>query len=133
MSLYGRDANTDAATALVKSRPVFVLTPLAEAEFANALELQVFRKQWTRAEARKVREEFLRHQRSGLFQVQPVGQEFWEKAVNLSRHHTAKLGTRTLDLLHVAAALVSESEALYTFDERQRKLARAVRLRTVPA
>ena len=133
ISLYGSDANSAAATALVKARPVFVLTSLGEAEFANAVELQVFRKQWTRREARLVREEFLCHQRTGLFRIQPIGQDFWEKALSLSRKHTAKLGTRTLDLLHVAAALVFESEALYTFDERQRKLARAVRLRMLPA
>ena len=133
ISLYGHDANSTQAGKLVRTRPIFLLTALGEAEFTNAVELQVFRKQWTRTEARQVREEFVRHQRTGLFRIQPIDQELWEKALSLSGKHSAKLGTRTLDLLHVAAALVLETEAIYTFDERQRKLARAVRLRTLPA
>ena len=44
----------------------------------------------------------------------------------------AKLGTRTLDLLHVAAALVLKPDVFSTFDKRQRKLARMQRLRILP-
>ena len=38
-------------------------------------------------------------------------------------------GTRTSDLLHVAAALELGVDCLYTFDKQQRKLAQAVRLK----
>jgi predicted nucleic acid-binding protein len=50
----------------------------------------------------------------------------------LSLRHSAKFGTRTLDLLHVASALILKPEVFYTFDERQRKLARAQQLRVLP-
>jgi predicted nucleic acid-binding protein len=133
ISLYGQDAHSATATGLVKSKPVFLLTPLGESEFTNAVQLQVFRKQWTRREARLVQEQFLQHQAAGVFRVEPVGPEVWEKALILSRRHTATLGTRTLDLLHVATAVVLSPDVFYTFDERQRKLAKAVRLRILPA
>ncbi len=40
-----------------------------------------------------------------------------------------RIGTRTADLLHVAAALELGVDWLYSFDKQQRKLARAVRLK----
>ena len=132
VSLYGEDAKSDLATALVQSRPVFVLTPLGEAEFINALELRIFRKEWSREEARSVRERFSQHQAAGVFRVEPLTVDVWEKALVLSRRHSAKFGTRTLDVLHIATALVVRPDVFYTFDERQRKLARAEHLRVLP-
>lgn len=133
VSLYGHDGHSAVASALVKQQPIFLLTPLGEAEFTNALQLQVFRKQWTRREAKLVLEEFLRHQGAGVFRIEPLTSEFWGKAIALSRRHTARLGTRTLDLLHVAAAIVLNADVLYSFDERQRKLAAAEQLPVLPA
>ena len=132
VSLYGQDSNSAIATTLVRSKPVFLLTSLGEAEFTNAVELRVFRKEWTRREARSVRELFLQHQAAGVFRMAALGSDIWEKAVALSRQHSAKLGTRTLDLLHVAAALVLKPDVFYTFDIRQRTLARTQRLQILP-
>lgn len=133
ISLYGQDGHSVIAAALVKSKPVFLLTQLCEAEFTNAIELRVFRKEWTRAEARSVYENFLQHQAAGVFRAELIGSDVCEKALALSRRHTAKLGARTLDLLHVAAAIVLKPDVFYTFDERQRRLALAERLRVLPA
>ena len=133
VSLYGHDSQSAAATALVKSKPVFLLTLLGEAEFTNALQLQVFRGQWTRRQARMIQDQFVQHQALGIFRSEPLDPEVWTKALLLSRRHSAKLGTRTLDVLHVAAALVLHPDVFYSFDERQRKLARAERLRVLPA
>jgi predicted nucleic acid-binding protein len=106
---------------------------LGEAEFTNAVQLRVFRKEWTRREARLVQEQFLWHQAAGVFRIEPLGTEVWDKALVLSHRHSAKLGTRTLDLLHVAAALALKPDVFYTFDVRQRKLAKAERLHILPA
>jgi len=46
----------------------------------------------------------------------------------MSQQTTRKLGTRTADLLHVAAARELHADLLFTFDDQQRKLARAVGL-----
>lgn len=133
VSLYGEDDNSAAATALLKSTPVFILTPLGEAEFVNAVELRVFRKEWTRREARVVREKFLHHQSIGVFQAEPLSEDVWRTALIFSSRHTAKLGVRTFDLLHVAAVAVLKPEVFYTFDKRQRRLAKAERLHVLPA
>jgi predicted nucleic acid-binding protein len=39
---------------------------------------------------------------------------------------------RTLDVLHVAAALLLEAKILASFDERQRRLAASVGLKVLP-
>ena len=53
-------------------------------------------------------------------------------ADSLSSAHTVDLGTRALDIMHVAAAQVLQCEAFLTYDARQRKLAEAVGFVTLP-
>lgn len=52
-----------------------------------------------------------------------------EVCAQLARRHAARLGTRTLDTLHVASALELKAKRFWTFDERQARLARAAGLR----
>jgi predicted nucleic acid-binding protein len=54
----------------------------------------------------------------------------YEVAARISRRRTFQLGVRTLDILHVASALVLKAEAFYTFDGRKRRLAKAEGLQT---
>jgi predicted nucleic acid-binding protein len=53
------------------------------------------------------------------------------RAGELSRQHTRTLGTRSLDVLHVASALELGLRRFVSFDERQQKLARAAGLKVV--
>ena len=59
----------------------------------------------------------------GYFSCGSLPELVFERARELSRQSTARLGTRTADLLHVAAAWELEADYLYSFDEQQRKLA----------
>jgi len=54
-----------------------------------------------------------------------------KRAGDLSRQHTPALGTRSLDVLHVASALELNLRRFVSFDERQQKLARAVGLKVI--
>jgi len=53
------------------------------------------------------------------------------QAAELSRAYSPKLGTRSLDVLHVASALELEMRFFVTYDKRQEELARAVGLKTL--
>ena len=53
------------------------------------------------------------------------------RASRLSLAHTEHLGTRAIDLMHVAAALILESEVFLTTDSRQGQLAKAEGLRVI--
>jgi predicted nucleic acid-binding protein len=54
-----------------------------------------------------------------------------KRAGELSREHTRLIGTRSLDVLHVASALELGLRKFVSFDERQQKLARVVGLKVV--
>jgi predicted nucleic acid-binding protein len=60
----------------------------------------------------------------------------WRSALNraaeFSQRYTPKLGTRSLDVLHVACAVELRLGHFLTFDGRQRQLAAAVGLKVVP-
>jgi len=51
-------------------------------------------------------------------------------AISFRAEHAARYLTRTLDVLHVAAALLLEAKILASFDERQRRLASRCRTQT---
>lgn len=54
-----------------------------------------------------------------------------DRASDLSRRHTPTLGTRSLDVLHVACALELNLRRFLTFDIRQRQLAKLTGLRAI--
>jgi predicted nucleic acid-binding protein len=133
VSLYGQDANSPGARLIAKVEPTFLLTPLVETEFVNTLELQVFRKDWTRRQAQTVYGDFLQHHSEGIIRNEPFPAEAWDRALLLARRHSEKLGSRSLDILHVACALVLKPDVFLTFDKRQSQLARAEGLRVLPS
>jgi predicted nucleic acid-binding protein len=53
------------------------------------------------------------------------------RADEIARQHTATVGCRTLDVLHVATAVELGLRTMVTFDRRQQTLARATGLRVV--
>jgi len=69
---------------------------------------------------------------SGLYwQADILWRAALNRAAELSRQHTPKLGTRSLDVLHVACALELKLRHLLTFDKGQQKLAVAAGLRLI--
>jgi hypothetical protein len=59
----------------------------------------------------------------------------WRAALNraaeLNRDHTPTLGTRSLDVLHVACALELRTRYFFTFDEKQQRLASVAGLKVI--
>ena len=130
VSLYSPDANSvDAAHTMQASPANRFLTNFGELEVVNAMGLRVFRKEVSPAQAHSSLIEFEKDLRDGIFQIRELTDSILERAHQLSRQTTAKLGTRTADLLHVAAALELGADSLYTFDLHQRKLAQTLRLK----
>jgi predicted nucleic acid-binding protein len=130
VSLYSPDANSRAAAAAMrKSRREFLITTLGELELANALEVRVHRKEISRQQASGSRSTFEGDVSSGVWVVRSLTDQVFARALALSRQTTARLGTRTADLLHLAAALEFGCTALYSFDRQQRALARHMGLK----
>lgn len=130
VSLYCADSNSESATRELRNpRHEYVVSALAELEAVNALELRVFRKEISRAQAQGSWDDLTSDLRDATFQLRALPDQAFARALLLSRQTTARLGTRTADLLHVAAALEFGCGGLYSFDQRQRELGRAVRLK----
>ena len=133
VSLYGRDPNSRLALSLHRqNQPVFVVTPLGEMEFTNAVFAIAARpKGWTAIEARAIEQDFIQDLQSGIWQWEDLPAVTWVRARELSRRYAPVLGCRAMDALHVASALVLAADDFYTFDIDQAKLARTVGLRVL--
>jgi predicted nucleic acid-binding protein len=129
-SLYLPDAKSPlAAGVMERARLPILLTSLGEVELTNALYLRVFRRELSAQQVHAAQAMFRSDVAEGIFQLKPLSAGVFEKAMLLSRKRTPRLGTRALDVLHVAAALVYQADAFYTFDRNQAKLAEAEGLR----
>jgi hypothetical protein len=130
VSLYSPDANSVAAVRIMQaSKGDRFVSTFGELEVVNAIGLRIFRKEVSAAQARSSLDDFEKDTRAGVFQLRPLTEQIFERAHQLSRQTTPRLGTRTADLLQVAAALELSADYLYTFDQQQRKLAQTVRLK----
>lgn len=109
-----------------------VITRHGHAELENSIELAVFHARLVRDRADIALAAVAADVAQGSLAVVDV---FWRRALDLtrelSREHTARLGVRTLDAMHVASALTLKRRVFVTYDERQAALARAVKLRVL--
>ena len=108
------------------------LTPFHELEFSNAVNLKLFRKELTETEAELIFSRLIEHQQRGVF-YQPLinWPEIMPRSIALSKRNTPVLGSRSLDIVHVALALSIRANRFLTFDERQSRLAAAVGLQVI--
>lgn len=112
-----------------RGEDTFLLTALGELELTNALQLRIFRHELTRVEVKAALAAWRDDVAGGIFFSVPMTAPIYQEALQLARKYTATLGARTLDILHVAAAVAAGAQAFYTFDRKQRRLARAAGLR----
>ena len=109
---------------LKKNDEAIPLTILHEFEFTNAINLKEFRKEIARDQRRLVMEKFAEHESRGVFYRPQISwTDTFKNAVQLSKRHTREAGSRALDILHVASALVLDADKFLTLDARQIDLA----------
>lgn len=126
-SLYGNDANTDAAIEwIAASQHPLRVSKLNEFELANALRFAEFRKSLPSGMAAECIADFEKDLEDGLLQVELCNlAEVIDEAGRISASHTLSKGSRGFDILHVAAALKIGAVVFLTFDRNQRQLAEA--------
>jgi predicted nucleic acid-binding protein len=133
-SLYLEESTSEAAdAALGTNREPLPLTPLAMLELRNAFNRAVQRQRITVAERNALWQDVEADIASGFLVLTSItSAELHEKARQLSDRYTPELGTRSLDLLHVAAALNLKAKVFFSFDERQRQTAAREGLKVKP-
>jgi predicted nucleic acid-binding protein len=126
VSLYAPDSNSTAATKFMRDALLpLILTPLGDLEMFNAFQLRIFRRELRPAEVKSALSIFRGDLESGILSLKSLPPSVFDRAKALARGRSASFGTRSLDVLHVASALVLGAETLCTFDKQQRLLATA--------
>ena len=125
VSLYKAETTSAAAAASMgKLQAPVWLSPLGELELHNAFQLAVFRGDIDATSALHKKQLFAEDLAKSIVVIHPrPAAALYQKAIELAERHSATLGTRSLDLMHVAAALILKAELFLSFDERQRKAA----------
>jgi len=107
------------------SKPIF-LSPLSLLEIRNALNFGINRGEINSEQRDAVLAEIDTQIEKGFFRLVDASQSsIYAKAQELSNKHTPEFATRSLDLMHLSAALLSEARTFLTFDKRQAKAATA--------
>lgn len=138
-ALFREQDNSKQADALVKmyrnQEPIY-LSALVIFEFRQSVRLQAFRFSKNRSQgfSKKTADEMLDQLDgnivNGVFIVAPVDwMDVYSLAERLSVKHTFRNGHRTMDVLHIAAALHLKMKTFLTFDQNQRVLAKKEGLR----
>jgi predicted nucleic acid-binding protein len=130
-SLYLHDARSlSMARWRKRNQGALPVTHHGRAELVNSMALAVFRHDITAADlAGAVADLEADFSTGRLVPADLLWRRALDRAASLSLAHTPTLGTRTLDVLHVASALELGCRLLVTYDTRQASLARAVGLR----
>ena len=136
LSYFGQDVNTPVAHGYAggwTEPPRIAWTLFGELEFNNAARALIFAGKLDQKRLRAMRLRVREDLRGGVLAVRALpAYRHYEMAEIISLAHTARLGARTLDLLHVAAARVLGARELLSFDGRQRQLATKCGLRVLP-
>lgn len=134
IKLYFREADSHLvvrnAKAFDRSIP---LTLLHKLEMTNALELKRFRGELADSQLRHITALISRHEEDGVFHRPVVAlPDIFGRAIDFSRRFTHTIGSRSLDVLHVAAASLLNSEGFFSNDYRQLELAGSAGLKPIP-
>ena len=136
ISWFVPDANHSAAVAHIRATRAparLPWTPWNALEFNNSVRALCARGVLSPGSLRALSGQIRTAIEAGDLAAAPLpAYRWWLESELLSKAHTAKLNVRTLDLLHVAAARVLGAREFWTFDLRQRALARAADLQVGP-
>jgi predicted nucleic acid-binding protein len=134
VSCYLADTNTAKARDwLLRAGVPLPFTDLHALEVPNALRLGAFRNVISRSEANAAIANIESDLLAGLLFKRAVDwRAAFRTAARLSEQYTTANGSRSLDILHVAAAKVLRATELLSFDTRQSGLATAAGLKVLP-
>jgi predicted nucleic acid-binding protein len=125
--------HAQAAKVAAKFTESIPFTLLCELELTNGI-----RRSWAagiidRKEHDAIFRQIPEDEAEGILARKPVPQaEHYAAARELSRKFTPALSARSLDILHVAAALLLKAPEFASFDEKQRVLAAKAGLKLIP-
>ncbi len=127
VKLYLRETYSREASDLISANNEAIpKTIFHELEFTNAIRLKQFRNEMSNREAGIVFQRFKKHEKENIFYHPQINwSDTLTRSLELSKNHTKPIGSRSLDVIHVASALTMGANRFFTFDEKQSQLASA--------
>src|SRR5258705_1775634 len=98
-------------------QPPLAATDFAEFEFINAFRWRIYRNELRASKEQPVLLSFSMDAHAGLIRILPISAATFAHARRIARTQTRLLGTRSLDVLHVASALALRASSFCTFDK----------------
>jgi len=135
IKLYILEPGSDSVNALVTTHATpLPIWDLHQIEFYNALSLKVFRDELRPEEAETLIDHFSLRRKDRVYYSPPLDRkELTDLCLQLTMH-SRKIGCRSLDIMHVAAAKLFSIGKFITFDKRQAELGEKAGLSTfIPA
>jgi predicted nucleic acid-binding protein len=131
---YVFETNSPEAAAIIRDTGLpIIFSHLHAIEIPNAIRLQRFRGVISKAQEAAAIRIFLADVDAGRLSRPDYNlAQVFIRAEQLSAKHTGNIGTRSLDVLHVATALECGCTELASFDDRQRKIASLAGLKLIP-
>lgn len=125
--------STATISLLEKMGEPFAYSHLHELEIPNAIRLKRFRGEITKTQETAAIRMFLADVDAGRFErIDYDLAAVFIRAEQLSAKYSAEIGSRSLDLWHVAAAVEAGCTTFVTYDARQRRAAARAGLQVLP-
>lgn len=132
VAVYVTEAHSKAARRVLKARGPIPFTPLHRLELRNALELLMGRSLLSSRERDALAIQIQDDRQAGrLVDTTLDWEATFARAGDLSIAYTKRHLTRSLDLLHVASAVEIACPTFVSGDQRQLKIARKLKLRSI--
>jgi predicted nucleic acid-binding protein len=134
LSFYLTDSNSERAIKVVEQlKNPIPYTMFHRFELRNAFRLAIFRGMITPQRCKEAFQDLETDLKDATLVHRAIDWvELFRTGEVLSAAHTEKRGARALDLMHLSLALVLKSTHLYTFDVKQREIARSAGLKVSP-
>lgn len=114
------------------SKQSVIFSSFQELELKNAIALKKYRKEMDPSGISDVIKAIEKDKRNGLLVTMPFGwPEIFDLSIDLAIKHSSTLGTRSLDVFHVAIASYCRCTHFLSFDDRQMLLAKAAGMKIV--
>ncbi len=112
-----------------KQKQAILFTQFHELEMTNAFALKVFRNEISDESFNAFRDIIEKDKAAGILEViNPDWSEVLLEALKISKRNSPVIGSRSLDIIHVASADILNCDTFFTNDKRQLSAALAIGL-----
>ncbi len=123
----------EAVSLIRRTKPPLPFTLVHGLEIRNALRLKRYRKELTERQMKGALRHIQEDINTGFLQSPELDfQLLFNQAEILSASHTTTTGARSLDIIHVAVAMLLKVEKFVSYDRRQRMLAKGAGMAILP-